>query len=97
MSHHHDGSITAVGTQMDSYYGRPIVKEPVWQPEIPFYFFFGGLAGASGVLHAFAGLVGNKTLARNKRLVTLRSEVVSLGVALSKLTLEIGDGLLQIV
>ena len=30
-------------------------------------------------------------------LITLRSEVVSLGVALSKLTLEIGDGLLQIV
>ncbi|MGN6557807.1 MAG: NrfD/PsrC family molybdoenzyme membrane anchor subunit, partial [Solirubrobacterales bacterium] len=30
-----------------SYYGRPIVKPPVWKPEIPFYFFFGGLAGAS--------------------------------------------------
>ena len=76
MSHHHDGSITAVGTQMDSYYGRPIVKEPVWQPEIPFYFFFGGLAGASGVLHAFAGLVGNKTLARRTLLIGAAADIV---------------------
>ena len=30
-----------------SYYGRPIIKEPVWKPEVPFYFFTGGLAGAS--------------------------------------------------
>jgi formate-dependent nitrite reductase membrane component NrfD len=33
-----------------SYYGRPIIKEPVWKPEIPLYFFFGGLAGASDLL-----------------------------------------------
>ncbi len=40
-----NGSITAVGTTMDSYYGRPIVKEPVWEPEIPWYMFTGGVAG----------------------------------------------------
>jgi Ni/Fe-hydrogenase subunit HybB-like protein len=34
----------------DSYYGQPVIKEPVWTPEIPWYFFFGGLAGASGTL-----------------------------------------------
>ena len=39
-------SITRVGTEMQSYYGRPIVKEPVWKPEIPTYFFTGGTAGA---------------------------------------------------
>src|SRR5439155_8059218 len=33
-----------------SYYGRPVIKEPVWKPEIPFYFFTGGLAGASAGL-----------------------------------------------
>ncbi len=33
-----------------SYYGRPIIKEPVWKAEIPLYFFFGGLAGASNLL-----------------------------------------------
>ena len=30
-----------------SYYGRPIVKEPVWKSEIPRYFFTGGLGGVS--------------------------------------------------
>ena len=58
------GSITAVGTTMKSYYGRPVVKEPVWQPEIPIYLFVGGLAGASSVLHAGARLAGNAALAK---------------------------------
>lgn len=38
-----------------SYYGRPVIKEPTWTPEIPWYLFFGGLAGASGTLAALAG------------------------------------------
>jgi formate-dependent nitrite reductase membrane component NrfD len=58
-----DGSITGVGTRMRSYYGRPIVKEPVWNPEIPWYFFTGGIAGASSLLHGFAELTGNRRLA----------------------------------
>ncbi len=29
-----------------SYYGRPVIKEPVWTWEIQTYFFTGGLAGA---------------------------------------------------
>ncbi|HEX2393538.1 MAG TPA: NrfD/PsrC family molybdoenzyme membrane anchor subunit [Solirubrobacterales bacterium] len=47
-----------------TYYGRPIVKPPVWKPEIPFYFFFGGLAGASSVLAAAATFAGRRGLAR---------------------------------
>lgn len=47
-----------------SYYGRPIVKRPVWKPEIPFYFFFGGLAGASAGLAAAATFAGRHRLAR---------------------------------
>jgi formate-dependent nitrite reductase membrane component NrfD len=47
----------------DSYYGHPIVKEPVWNPEIPWYFFTGGIAGASSLLHGFAKLTGNERLA----------------------------------
>ncbi|HWN72994.1 MAG TPA: NrfD/PsrC family molybdoenzyme membrane anchor subunit, partial [Solirubrobacterales bacterium] len=47
-----------------SYYGRPIVKPPVWKPEIPSYFFFGGLAGASAVLAAAATFAGRPALAR---------------------------------
>ncbi|HVX34569.1 MAG TPA: NrfD/PsrC family molybdoenzyme membrane anchor subunit [Solirubrobacterales bacterium] len=47
-----------------SYYGRPIVKHPVWKPEIPLYFFFGGLAGASACLAAAATFAGRPALAR---------------------------------
>jgi formate-dependent nitrite reductase membrane component NrfD len=47
-----------------SYYGRPIVKEPVWKPEIPLYFFAGGMAGASASLSLGARMTGNRTLAR---------------------------------
>src|SRR4051794_15815294 len=42
-----------------SYYGRPIIKEPVWQSEIPLYFFTGGLAGASDLLALAPQLSGN--------------------------------------
>ena len=58
-----NGSITAVGTEMRSYYGRPIVKEPVWTWEIPAYFFTGGLGGASSVLHGLARIAGHERLA----------------------------------
>jgi formate-dependent nitrite reductase membrane component NrfD len=59
------GSITQVGATIESYYGRPIVKEPVWQPEIPFYFWTGGIAGASSVLHGMARVTGNDHLAKS--------------------------------
>ena len=48
-----------------SYYGRPILKEPVWTWEIPCYFFAGGLAGASASLGLGARLAGNHRLARS--------------------------------
>jgi hypothetical protein len=47
-----------------TYYDRPVVKEPVWKPEIPWYFFTGGLGGASSALAYLAGLSGNRRLAR---------------------------------
>jgi Polysulphide reductase, NrfD len=47
-----------------SYYGQPILKEPVWTPEIPFYFFTGGLGGASATLALLAEASGNRELAR---------------------------------
>jgi len=48
-----------------SYYGRPVLQEPVWKvPEVPGYLFLGGLAGASSVLAAFAQATGNHELAR---------------------------------
>ena len=59
-----DGSITEAGTEMRSYYGRPVIKEPVWTWEIPTYFFTGGLAGASAVLSTAAKLSGNEQLSK---------------------------------
>jgi formate-dependent nitrite reductase membrane component NrfD len=72
-----DRSITEVGTEMRSYYGRPILKEPVWQPEIPAYFFTGGLAGASGVLSAVARIAGNDRLAKTSLYVGAAADLVS--------------------
>jgi DMSO reductase anchor subunit len=64
-------------SQPDSYYGRPILKEPVWKPQIPLYFFSGGLAGASSVLSLVARASGNKRLARASLRVGLAAELIS--------------------
>lgn len=48
-----------------SYYDQPVIKAPVWEaPDIPGYLFLGGLAGASAVVGAAAGLTGRRSLAR---------------------------------
>jgi hypothetical protein len=47
-----------------TYYDRPVVKPPVWKPHIPWYFFTGGLGGASSALAFAASLAGNRRLAR---------------------------------
>jgi hypothetical protein len=47
-----------------SYYGQPVIKEPVWTWELPVYFFTGGLSGASAGLAYLAELRGNHVLAR---------------------------------
>lgn len=47
-----------------SYYGKPIVKEPVWEPMVPAYMFFGGTAGATASLGLGARLTDNAPLAR---------------------------------
>lgn len=61
----------------DSYYGRPILKAPVWKPYIPLYFFTGGLAGASSTLALAAQLTGNQGLARSARVVSAAGMAVS--------------------
>ena len=81
----HNRSITRVGTEMQSYYGRPILKEPVWQPEIPYYFFFGGIAGASTVLHLGARLAGNRTLARRTLFLGAAADVIGPALLVSDL------------
>jgi formate-dependent nitrite reductase membrane component NrfD len=51
-------------SEVRSYYGRPVIKEPTWTWEIPAYFFTGGLSCASSVLSLFARFSGNAKLAR---------------------------------
>jgi formate-dependent nitrite reductase membrane component NrfD len=70
-------SATAIGSEMRSYYGRPIVKPPVWTWEVPAYFFTGGLAGASSVLHGLGRLTGRDRVARTSLLVGAAAELIS--------------------
>jgi formate-dependent nitrite reductase membrane component NrfD len=58
--------------EFTSYYGRPVIKEPVWEPvDVPSYLFFGGLAGASSVLAAGSRLSGHRELARVAKVTAL--------------------------
>jgi Polysulphide reductase, NrfD len=70
---------------VSSYYGRPVLKEPVWTPEIAAYLFTGGLAGASSVLSLVARAAGNQTLARRSLWVGTAAELVSPALLISDL------------
>ena len=48
----------------ESYYGRPVIKPPVWKPQVPWYFFTGGLTGAASTFALAAELAGHQRLAR---------------------------------
>jgi formate-dependent nitrite reductase membrane component NrfD len=51
-----------------SYYGRPVLKEPTWkQPDVPLYLFLGGYAGASAILAEGAAAKGLEHLERVSR------------------------------
>jgi formate-dependent nitrite reductase membrane component NrfD len=66
-----------VTEEFRSYYGRPVIKEPVWKPEIPVYFFTGGLGGASAILSLAAELAGNRKLAKTSRYLAAFGDNVS--------------------
>jgi Polysulphide reductase, NrfD len=65
-----------------SYYGKPILNGPVWSsPDIPGYFFAGGLAGASSAMALVADLSGRTGLSKVAKTGS------AVGVALSLLGL----------
>lgn len=54
--------------EFSSYYGRPVLKPPVWTNDIAYYFFLGGLAAGSSLLAAGADRTGRTALRRGSRL-----------------------------
>lgn len=55
----------AAPAESDSYYGKPILKEPAWkQPDVPLYLFLGGAAGSSASIAMLANATGRTRLAR---------------------------------
>jgi formate-dependent nitrite reductase membrane component NrfD len=66
-----------LGMNVRTYYGRPVIKQPVWTPEIPWYFFSGGMAGAAATLAAVARSQGNERLADAAGRVALAGGLVS--------------------
>jgi formate-dependent nitrite reductase membrane component NrfD len=64
---------------------RTVLKEPVWTPEIPLYFYTGGLAGASAGLGLLSDLRGEGLLARRAWSLALAGSVVSPALLISDL------------
>ncbi|HVW40596.1 MAG TPA: NrfD/PsrC family molybdoenzyme membrane anchor subunit, partial [Amycolatopsis sp.] len=54
-----------------SYYGRAVLKSPVWEWKIPAYLFTGGLSAGAAMLGAGADLTGRPSLRRVARLGAL--------------------------
>ena len=64
-----------------TYYGRPVLKRPVWKWYIPAYFFTGGIAAGSALLAAGGRVTGDDRLAR-RCLVASSAAVATSGVLL---------------
>jgi hypothetical protein len=68
-----------------SYYGEPVLAQPVWTPEIPAYFFVGGLTGATAPLTLVASMRGNDVLARRAAAIVLAGSLASPALLISDL------------
>ncbi|HZA08459.1 NrfD/PsrC family molybdoenzyme membrane anchor subunit [Mycobacterium sp.] len=61
-----------------SYYGRAVLKTPVWEWKVPAYLFAGGLSAGSAMLAAGADLTGRPGLRRVSRLGALAGILASM-------------------
>jgi hypothetical protein len=55
---------TASARDSTTYYGLPVLKEPVWTWEVPAYFYVGGAAGAAATIGAALQLLDGDNSAR---------------------------------
>ncbi|WP_432514959.1 NrfD/PsrC family molybdoenzyme membrane anchor subunit [Kineococcus sp. SYSU DK001] len=67
------GDVNAVVPEAEfrSYYGRAVLKPPVWTHEIAYYLFSGGLAAGCSMLAAVADVRGDATARRALRVTSL--------------------------
>ncbi|GAB3290981.1 NrfD/PsrC family molybdoenzyme membrane anchor subunit [Parasphingorhabdus pacifica] len=69
-----------------SYYGMPVIKEPVWKvPDVPAYLYLGGVAGASSMMAVCADITGQRRLARVGRLAAAVGSTASVGALIHDL------------
>jgi len=68
-----------------SAYGRPVIKQPTWTPEIPMYFYAGGLAGASAAFALASSLRGEDAVARRAWATAAAGAAVSPALLISDL------------
>lgn len=72
--------------EFTSYYGRPVIKKPVWKtPDVPAYFFLGGLAGSSAAMAALADLTARPGLAKVGRLAAAGGALAGTGALIHDL------------
>ena len=66
--------------EFTSYYGRPVLKPPVWKvPDVPAYLYLGGLAGASASMGVLSDATGRPVLRRIGRLTAAAAATASVG------------------
>jgi hypothetical protein len=69
-----------------SYYGKPVLKEPVWKvPDVPGYLFLGGMAGASASMAAVAAVTGHHDIVRAGRVAASVGAMASVGALIHDL------------
>ena len=68
---------TAAPPAARTYYGRSVLKAPVWKWPVPAYFFTGGVAAGTSLLAAGARLSGDHTFARRCLFASLGATAVS--------------------
>jgi hypothetical protein len=79
------GTTAAARDPSGSSYGRPIIKPPTWTPEIPLYFYVGGLAGASAGLALACESEDERSAARRAWATALAGAAVSPALLISDL------------